>query len=33
MLTKVAFDNEKYLMEQTSKILERVNQFGDKLYL
>jgi uncharacterized protein (UPF0371 family) len=33
MPTKAAFDNEKYLMEQTSKILERVNQNGDKLYL
>ncbi|MDX2502422.1 MAG: DUF1846 family protein, partial [Deltaproteobacteria bacterium] len=33
MPTKAAFDNEKYLMEQTSRILERVNQNGDKLYL
>ena len=33
MLTKAGFDNEKYLMEQTSKIFERVNKFGDKLYL
>ena len=33
MPAKAAFDNEKYLKEQTSKILERVNQFGDKLYL
>ena len=33
MPTKAAFNNEKYLREQTSKILERVNQFGDKLYL
>jgi len=33
MTTKAAFDNEKYLAEQTSKILERVNKFGDKLYL
>jgi len=33
MSTKVAFNNEKYITEQTSKILERVNKFGDKLYL
>ncbi|MCJ7541560.1 MAG: DUF1846 domain-containing protein [Desulfobacterales bacterium] len=33
MSTKVAFDNEKYITEQTSQILERVNRFGDKLYL
>ena len=29
----IGFDNEKYLQEQTSAILERVNQFNDKLYL
>lgn len=29
----IGFDNEKYLQEQTSAILERVNQFDDKLYL
>ena len=33
MTTETAFDNEKYMTEQTSKILERVNKFGDKLYL
>ena len=33
MSVTAAFNNEKYLSEQTSKILERVNQFGDKLYL
>ena len=33
MSTKTAFDNEKYITEQTSKILERVNKFSDKLYL
>jgi len=33
MSTKAAFDNEKYIAEQTSKILERVNKFRDKLYL
>ena len=29
----IGFDNEKYLREQTSAILERVNRFNDKLYL
>ena len=29
----IGFDNEKYLQEQTTAILERVNQFNDKLYL
>jgi uncharacterized protein (UPF0371 family) len=29
----VGFDNEKYLQEQTSAILQRVNQLNDKLYL
>ena len=33
MPTKPAFDNEKYLKEQSSKILERVKEYGDKLYL
>lgn len=33
METETAFDNEKYMKEQTSAILERVNKFGDKLYL
>jgi len=33
MPTKAGFNNEKYLTEQTSKILERVNKYGDKLYL
>ncbi|MCJ7686949.1 MAG: DUF1846 domain-containing protein [Desulfobacteraceae bacterium] len=33
MTTETAFDNEKYMTEQTSEILERVNKFGDKLYL
>ncbi len=33
MAAKAAFDNEKYIAEQTSEILERVNKFGDKLYL
>jgi uncharacterized protein (UPF0371 family) len=29
----IGFDNEKYLKEQTSFILERVNRFNHKLYL
>lgn len=29
----LAFDNEKYIAEQAAEILERVNKFGDKLYL
>ena len=28
-----AFDNEKYLVEQSQAILERINQVGGKLYL
>jgi uncharacterized protein (UPF0371 family) len=30
---RIGFDNEKYLQEQTSAILERVSRFNDKLYL
>lgn len=33
MLFKKGFDNEKYLKEQTSEILKRVDRFNDKLYL
>ena len=33
MVKKTGFDNEKYLKEQTSAILERVKQFDGKLYL
>ena len=33
MDSKIGFDNEKYLKEQTSAILERVEKFNDKLYL
>ena len=33
MVKKIGFDNEKYLKEQTQSILERVKQYGDKLYL
>ena len=32
-MTKDGFDNDKYLEQQTAAILERVNQFPDKLYL
>lgn len=30
---QIGFDNEKYLQEQTSAILERVNRFNHKLYI
>jgi len=33
MTSKIGFDNEKYLQEQTAAILERVNRFNNKLYL
>jgi uncharacterized protein (UPF0371 family) len=33
MNTELAFDNEKYIKEQTLEILERTKQFNDKLYL
>jgi uncharacterized protein (UPF0371 family) len=33
MATPIAFDNEKYLREQSSAILERVRRFHNKLYL
>ena len=32
-MLEAGFDNEKYLKEQTSAILERVEKFNDKLYL
>ncbi len=32
-MQKIAFDNEKYLKEQTKEILERVEVYGNKLYL
>ncbi|MCR5419201.1 MAG: DUF1846 domain-containing protein [Lachnospiraceae bacterium] len=32
-MTKIGFDNEKYLEIQSKHILERIGQFGDKLYL
>jgi len=33
MSENTGFDNERYLHEQTDAILERVERFGDKLYL
>ncbi len=33
MQSKIGFDNEKYLKEQTGEILKRVNRFNNKLYL
>jgi len=30
---KIGFDNQKYLEEQSNAILDRVKQYGDKLYL
>ncbi|GAG28483.1 unnamed protein product, partial [marine sediment metagenome] len=33
MVKKPAFDNEKYLREQTKAILEKVKKFNNKLYL
>lgn len=33
MALGIGFDNEKYLTEQTSYIIERAGQFGNKLYL
>jgi uncharacterized protein (UPF0371 family) len=29
----IAFDNDKYLAEQSAEILQRIGQFGDKLFL
>lgn len=33
MTQKIGFDNEKYLKEQTTEIVNRVNKFSNKLYL
>ena len=30
---KIGFDSEKYLTMQSEKILERINEFGGKLYI
>ena len=32
-MAKIGFDNDKYISMQSQKILERIEQFGDKLYL
>ncbi len=32
-MQRIGFDNDKYLRMQSEKILERINQFGGKLYL
>ncbi len=32
-MAKIGFDNDKYLSMQSQKILERIERFGDKLYL
>ena len=33
MISKIGFDNEAYIKEQTSSILKRVERFNEKLYL
>ncbi|HQB09598.1 MAG TPA: DUF1846 family protein, partial [bacterium] len=33
MVSKIGFDNEKYLKEQSEEILKRVKMFNNKLYL
>ena len=33
MSYKIGFDNEKYIKMQSEHIAERINSFGDKLYL
>ncbi len=33
VMTRNAFDNEKYLQTQSERIKERINEFGGKLYL
>jgi uncharacterized protein (UPF0371 family) len=33
MIQKTGFDNEKYIQEQTTEILKRVDRFNNKLYL
>ena len=32
-MAKIGFDNDKYISMQSQKILERIERFGDKLYL
>ncbi len=33
MPNRIGFDNEKYLAEQSAEIIQRIEQFGDKLFL
>ena len=33
MIERLGFDNEKYLKMQSAHIMERIEKFGDKLYL
>jgi len=33
MPNRIGFDNEKYIAEQSAEILQRIEQFGDKLFL
>ena len=32
-MKRIGFDNDKYLSMQSAHIRERIEQFGDKLYL
>ena len=32
-MNKIGFNNQKYLEMQSKHIMERIAQFGDKLYL
>ena len=32
-MNKIGFDKQKYIEMQSKRILERIAQFGDKLYL
>ena len=33
IMKKIGFNNQKYLEMQSKRIMERIAQFGDKLYL
>ena len=32
-MNKIGFDNQQYIKIQSEKIMERIEQFGGKLYL
>ena len=32
-MTRIGFDNQKYIETQSARIRERIGQFGGKLYL